>query len=76
MDKLVLEYKTARTSGNNKKKPPLIMKVSGGQGEKGKEAHSDPTRRTIYHRGVARFNPAPPIFLEDLVEVVAEKYDG
>ena len=24
MDKLVLEYKIARTSGKNKKKPPLI----------------------------------------------------
>jgi hypothetical protein len=35
-----------------------------------------PTRRTPYHRGVERFNPAPPIFLEDLVEVVAEKYDA
>jgi hypothetical protein len=34
-----------------------------------------PTRRTPYHRGVERFNPAPPIFLEDLVEFVAEKYD-
>ena len=42
-----------------KKKPPLIIKVSGGQDEKGKEAPSDPTHRTIYHKGGGDYNPAP-----------------
>ena len=34
------------------------------------------TRRKPYPRGVERFNPAPPICLEYLVEVFAEKYDA
>jgi hypothetical protein len=34
------------------------------------------THRAIYHKRVEPYNPAPPIFLEDLVEVVAEKYGG
>ena len=47
-------------------------RVQSGQGE----WSENPTRRKPYPRGVERFNPAPPICLEYLVEVFAEKYDA